>query len=396
MTRHTGERGQILPLVAICLVVLMGFAGMAVDVGYLQYAQHQQQNAADAAAIAGAQEIMAGGSITTAVRNDAQENGFTNGTNGVQVTAYNPPQSGPFAGVTAAVQVTVQSPHQTFFGRLFGLGGGETTQAVGLVTANNANGCIYLLNPAGNANFNGGNVTAPCGVLLNPSSINMNGATLDANTIGYAGSRPNENGATFPNATPAPMLQVADPCSAIVGCAYLTAHPPDQSGCQTFNGNGYHGPLNSGCYSNLNLNGATVTMSGTYVFTGSQNFNGATLTGSNVTIYVAAGADAPNFNGANVTLSPPSATSTPATGNYPGVLYYQAAGNTNNPNFNGGGVHVSGLVYAPGASSVNYNGSAGGYLVLVVGGGNFNGSNTTSLASPPPGGGLIRQAVLAY
>ena len=389
MNNHAGERGQILPLVAICLVVLMGFAGMAVDVGYLQYEKHQQQNATDAAALAGAQELLAGGSITTAAQKDSAQNGFTNGTNGTQVVAYNPPQNGPFQSDNDAVQVTVFSHHPTFFAKLFGLGGDETTQAVAML-ANNADACIILLQPSGNANFNGGNVNAPCGVMLNTTSINMNGARINANSIGYAGSAPNENGATFPNATPAPMLQIADPCPAIAGCAYLTAHPPTQSSCQSFNGNGYRGALPSGCYSSLNLNGAIVTMSGTYVFTGSQNFNGATISGTDVTIYVAAGGDVPNFNGINVSLSPPS------TGNNAGVLYYQAAGNTGNPNFNGASVHMSGLVYAPGASSANYNGSAGGYLVLVLGGGNFNGSSTASFASPPPGGGLIRQPVLSY
>ena len=63
-------------------------------------------------------------------------------------------------------------------------------------------------------------------------------------------------------------------------------------------GNGYVGNLNPGCYNNLNLNGATVTMlPGTYVFNGGTNFNGASITGSGVTMYVTASGTPPNFNG---------------------------------------------------------------------------------------------------
>ena len=43
MNNHHGSRGQVLPLVAICLVVLLGFGGMAVNVGYLQYEQRSNK-----------------------------------------------------------------------------------------------------------------------------------------------------------------------------------------------------------------------------------------------------------------------------------------------------------------------------------------------------------------
>ena len=78
-----------------------------------------------------------------------------------------------------------------------------------------------------------------------------------------------------------------------------------------------------------------------------------------------------------------------------GVLYYEDPSNTSSPNFNGSQLNVSGLIYAPGASSANFNGGNGNYLVIVLGGANFNGSATTDLASPAPGQGLIRQPTLA-
>jgi hypothetical protein len=48
------ERGQGLVLAALAMVVVMGFAAMAVDVGSFMHDRRQLQNAADAAALAGA------------------------------------------------------------------------------------------------------------------------------------------------------------------------------------------------------------------------------------------------------------------------------------------------------------------------------------------------------
>jgi Flp pilus assembly protein TadG len=57
--RHTDKknRGSVLALVAVCLTVLMGFVALAIDVGRLATAKVQCQNAADAAALAGARTI---------------------------------------------------------------------------------------------------------------------------------------------------------------------------------------------------------------------------------------------------------------------------------------------------------------------------------------------------
>jgi Putative Flp pilus-assembly TadE/G-like len=394
--KHPSQRGQILPLIAAMLGVLMGFGGIAVDVGYLKYQQQSQQNATDAAALGGAQQLVRSSCVNASAAQtgaliDAATNGFPNG-GSVAVTPNSPPSSGHFAGNACAIAVNITTHHvSTYFSRLFGYPGGMTvtTQATAVVSANSAS-CIYILSPTVSTNINGANIQAPgCAIAINDTA-NFNGATVKAPFIGYAGKAPNENGATFPLASPAPMLPVADPCPEIPGCAYLTANPPSTSDCQSFNGNGWSGQLRAGCYSNLNLNGAHATMNGLYVLTGSTNFNGATMTGSNVTFYVASGANAPNFNGvSNATLAPPS------SGNYTGVLYYQVPTNSNSPNFNGVGVNLSGLLYCPAATSVNFNGAKGNYLVLVFGAVNYNGSATWDFATPAPGQSISKQAVLA-
>src|SRR5207344_3124208 len=57
-TARPRERGQVLVLALIfVVVVLLGIAAMVVDVGYAYYAHRSLQSSADAAALAGAQEL---------------------------------------------------------------------------------------------------------------------------------------------------------------------------------------------------------------------------------------------------------------------------------------------------------------------------------------------------
>ena len=51
------ERGQVLVLVALLAAVLMGFTASVIDIGIVQLAKARLQNAADAAALAGAGEF---------------------------------------------------------------------------------------------------------------------------------------------------------------------------------------------------------------------------------------------------------------------------------------------------------------------------------------------------
>src|SRR5277367_2061884 len=51
------ESGQVLPLVAVMFVVLLGLAGLTVDVGHAFYCYRALQQAADAATLAGASSI---------------------------------------------------------------------------------------------------------------------------------------------------------------------------------------------------------------------------------------------------------------------------------------------------------------------------------------------------
>src|SRR6478735_3950402 len=53
----TRREGAVLPLVTICLVGLVGFVALAIDVGMVAVARTQAQSAADVAALAGARTL---------------------------------------------------------------------------------------------------------------------------------------------------------------------------------------------------------------------------------------------------------------------------------------------------------------------------------------------------
>jgi hypothetical protein len=385
------------PLIAAALTALLGFGGIGVDVGFLEYRQQQQQTATDAAAAGGAQALLHSGcpnqsGAQSAAYADASNNGFTNGSNGVIVAVSNPPASGPYAGNTCSVlvQVTTNSV-PTFFERLFGHSSAtETTQAAASVTAATNGACIYLLSTTTWSSFNNASVNAKgCAISINYSA-DFNGGTITSPNIGIAGPKPNMGGTVFTEATPGPMLPVADPCPEIPGCAYLAANPPSITNCQSYNSNGQSGSISAGCYNNLNLDGGTITFKpGLYVLDGNVNDNQAIINGTGVTLYVPSGANGPNFDNQTVSLTPPT------SGSYTGVLYYQVPGNSSSINFNGPNVNLTGLLYAPSSNSVNFDDQNGNYVVLVFGSMNFNQNSAYDFATPSPAQSLIKQAVVS-
>ncbi len=60
------QRGQALPWVATMMVMLMGFAGLSIDVGHVFYCYRELQAATDAAALAGAEDLPNSTATTTA------------------------------------------------------------------------------------------------------------------------------------------------------------------------------------------------------------------------------------------------------------------------------------------------------------------------------------------
>lgn len=85
--RNQNRRGAIAPLTAVLLVPLLGLTAMAIDLSYLALARSQLQNAADAAAMAAATEMITnkGPQEQSRARNGAREFAALNGAAGAPV-----------------------------------------------------------------------------------------------------------------------------------------------------------------------------------------------------------------------------------------------------------------------------------------------------------------------
>ncbi len=369
------ERGQALPIVAVCFVAIFGFAALAVDVGAAQYRQRMQQTATDAAAIAGASAAeysSAAATISAAAAADATSNGFTTDANNT-VTVNWPPVSGNYIGNTGAVQVVITSTRPNFFGGIIGQNTTRVmTTATAILTSNGTAPCVYQLDPNGNFTSNSATIYAPtCGIIANGSSTYHSG-TITAAMVGYAGSI-SVSSTTFVDASPAPTIPATDPCAQIPGCAYLTDNPPATSPCLSTNLT-IHGTmtLNPGVYcGGITGNGGAnlILNPGLYVLTGDLTMNGAgTITGTGVTIDMVSGGVTLNGNG-TTTLSAPT------SGSYNGVLFFQPKANTTGPTLNSGhSGSLIGALYFP--SALITGNSSGDAWTLIIGSSiTLNGAN---------------------
>jgi hypothetical protein len=419
------ESGQTLVLVALFMALAaVGFLALAIDVGAKFSQKRMAQAAADAAALAYAEEISYGAS-TTAAQNAANAMATLNGfdpsasTNPATVTASTP-ASGNFTG-SAYAQITVSKPIPTGFMAAFSsrfatltvsgaalAGGGSTSQTC--VCLENNSGVTLNMSNASTLN------ASTCGVIDNSSSNGAIGivgsANLTALSIGTVST--NWDNSTYINnggsVTSSHIVQgIGTKCNPTMPTA------PTYSSCSADPGGSYGtftwGPASASsviCYNGLTIgsNGSTCTLNpGIYVI------NGGTLHfesgaggysnygGNGVFFYLINGASLVIDNGANVnlvsgggTLSGGGTAST--VGSYNGILFYQAASDTSAMSIQGGSnSYIAGAVYAPGAavslgngSTMNLRGGIVAASMTLAGGGTIGVAATTNEGSLSIGG----------
>jgi Flp pilus assembly protein TadG len=177
-------------LSAIVLPVLLGFSGLAVDVGLVMVQRTKQQRAADAAALAGAQALLFTSGDTaakeaaakTAACKFAEKNGYGSGTcPSDEVEVYLPPTSGAHKGDSSYVEVKITRTIPTVFMQVLGIEEKTTgARAVGATTPAKRNYALIVLNPT------------QCDAFSTSSNITINGggaivdsaATTGGNCIG--------------------------------------------------------------------------------------------------------------------------------------------------------------------------------------------------------------------
>ncbi len=234
------QRGSILPMMGVMVLLGIGFASMAVDMGYLYYMRGKVQTTADAAALAGAGQIPNMSNIREQAISLARQN-LPEDDNGAVVTDSNITM-GNWNGSTRvytrsgepsnAVEVIAQRTDdnenavELFFARVLGFDTVDI-EASAIVLRRDVSGCIVALDPtadgaltiSGNADVN-----LDCGALVNsnsPTAIIENGnSCLTATSIATSGDYSGD----CLNPTPeTSMPAITDPLADL--------DPPDYSGC---------------------------------------------------------------------------------------------------------------------------------------------------------------------
>jgi Flp pilus assembly protein TadG len=399
------EAGQASILLSVCMVVVIGIAGLAVDVGHLRFAKRQMQTLADSAALAGAAELQqcAGtddcDAMQTAAQQSVTENGATLGAfltqcsgsvSGLTLELNNGPcalsTSDPNNGDSTYVEAVVTQSEPMYFARILGINA-MTISARAEAKIGNSPYCVVALGSAGlTFQSNGGGITASCGLMVDSdatTAFQANGANVTASQISVNGGDQINGGTVSPTPiTGAPALP--DPLS------YLT--PPSSSGCtysSTYSTSSGSATLSAGTYcGGIQLNGGSLSLNpGTYILDGiGLQMNSGSISGTGVTLYIAQGQA--QFNGANsVDLVAPT------SGTYAGILFYQSSTDASTAQINGGAnAAFQGALYFPDAA-VQLNGSnTAAYTIVVsksvqINGSDFNiGSDYSSL----PGGSPVK------
>ncbi len=339
------ESGQAMILTLLCMTILLGFVGLAADVGLMFRAKRNLQIAADGAAVAAAAELNYG-DWDAAGQAGAAQNSMTNGTNGVIVAINNPPSSGAHGGDINYAEAIVTQTQPTFFAKILSIASMDVS-ARAVATMGPAQG-IYTLAPGGTGlAFNGMNVSMPTGTIAvnsasDPTGLAANAGAITAQSIGVVGGY-TSGGATL-NPTPVTgIAPVSDPLAYLAPPAFTPANClPDPAPVITTT-------LAPGCYNGLTIAGATVTLSpGIYIINGVFNISGSPIiTGTGVTFYFPTLGDTLNDPGGTETLDLTAPTAAP----YDGVLFYQDPSDTTALTINAAGTStLEGIIYAPTAN----------------------------------------------
>lgn len=233
------RRGATAVLLAVSMTGILGFAGLATEVGTWYKTRRSLQAAADSAAFSAVVGQRFGGSITTEARTVAAKYKLVNGTNGVTVTVNQPPKSGAFVTNSTAVEVIVSQPQSLSFASLF-LKKAPTITARAVAATTGAGGnCIQSLDKSSAngiyllsfATINASGCSVHDNATGSGSMLVTSAASITADTISAGGSIANL-GTIKPTKAPSAVANAAPAADAYANVAMPT---PASPGC-TFNG----------------------------------------------------------------------------------------------------------------------------------------------------------------
>lgn len=119
------QDGSVTILVALSMTVLMGFAALSVDIGMLYNQKREVQNAADAAALAGAMSLPSSTLAKSVAQSVATKNLLQNSALETVTTTVVPVT--PYKGKDTEIEVTVTRKVKTIFAQVLGIADSEVS-----------------------------------------------------------------------------------------------------------------------------------------------------------------------------------------------------------------------------------------------------------------------------
>jgi hypothetical protein len=175
MKMFRNQNGQALIFTALSMSMLLGFMGLAIDVGLLFRAKRNLQVAADAAATAGALDLSRGLSASNAA-NLSLTSDLEVGSSPVAIAESDPPADGPNKGTKGFVEVVLSQPNPTAFMGMFSFHSVSVSARAVAGVPTFSDNCIWLMNKnkKGALSMQGGansqlNATG-CSVYINSSN----------------------------------------------------------------------------------------------------------------------------------------------------------------------------------------------------------------------------------
>jgi Flp pilus assembly protein TadG len=398
------HRGAVAVLAALAITALVGFVGLAVDVGMWYQTNRSMQNAADAAAIAASQNGTS--SYQSEAKAVAAQYGFVDGVNGITVTALNN-QTCP-SGETDCYKVTVaQASAPLSFSSVLGLAAPAVSSAAMASSKEAHSYCMLALSTSGNAIRTNGSPVAN----MNGCSIMSNsGAKCDGTNLRTAPDGPTYGDAAGTNSgcginQHSNLPTVADPYASLASSipANTCSSYPQEPKKGTYSGHkNCTGTFPTSGFPTLpatTVVGGDVQLTGDVTVTSSAGLAGSVLviengvldtnghklstaSGSALTIIFSGTSGSynhyPTDNGGSGTLD----FMAPTSGTWKGIAFYQNPNLTSGLDFTYAGNtptwNITGAVYFPNASvgfsgAINKSSNGASCLLFVIGNITING-----------------------
>lgn len=315
-------------IAAVCLPLLVGAAGLAVDTTQWTYWRRQLQREADSAALAGAFAKAQSKDPVVAANSDLSR------TNTILLSGpadiHSAPTAGAFIGNSQAVRVSLTTSQRLPFSGSFMLATPAISASATAAVVSNGDYCALALSPT----------TASAGIKMQGSASLNFGCGLATNS--QAANAVTAGGSSSITATPVSAVGGLTASSNYVGGTQLLPYSlpqpdpfanlptPSPRSCQSqvTVGPNTTQTLSPGCYSGMNLKGTVTLNPGTYYIDGGSFSVGsqAIVAGDGVTIILtsSSAASSPSLIATlNVNGGATLQLTAPTSGTYKGILFYQ-------------------------------------------------------------------------